>query len=116
AALLKLGAQTVVITGGDMDKSAAQDWISSPECQGWLALPRVNTRHNHGSGCVFAASVAAALAHGFCAADAMVLAKMNTTQALRMARAAGQGAGAVRPQRGFALQSDLVPSLSRVST
>lgn len=114
AALLKLGPRAVVITGGDMDGSHAQDWISTPESQGWLALPRVKTIHNHGSGCVFAASVAAALALGFCSADAMVIAKMNTTHALRMARAAGQGAGAVRPQRGFALYSELVPSLSMV--
>ena len=39
---------------------------------GWLSLPRVATPHHHGSGCVFAATLAAALALGFCTADAAV--------------------------------------------
>jgi hydroxymethylpyrimidine kinase/phosphomethylpyrimidine kinase/thiamine-phosphate diphosphorylase len=116
AALMKFGPRAVVITGGDAGGRHAQDWISTPETQGWLALPRVETTHHHGSGCVFAASIAAALALGFCPADASVIAKMNTTHALQMARAAGQGSGAARPQRGFALQPGLLPSLSRLAT
>lgn len=67
--------------------------------------------HHHGSGCVFAASLAAALALGFCAADAAVIAKMSATHALRYARAAGRGAGAVRPHGGFGLRPELLPSL-----
>jgi len=115
AALARLGPQSVVVTGGDAGGARALDWMHTPEALGWLALPRVDTLHHHGSGCVFAASVAAALALGFCAADAVVIAKMNTTHALRQGRAAGQGAGAVRPQRGFGRQPDLLPSLSSVA-
>jgi hydroxymethylpyrimidine kinase/phosphomethylpyrimidine kinase/thiamine-phosphate diphosphorylase len=111
AALRALGPQTVVITGGDAGGPRSLDWIDTPEARGWLALPRVATAHHHGSGCVFAASMAAALALDFCAADAAVIAKMNTTQALRSAMPAGQGAGAVRPQRGFGLQADAMPTL-----
>lgn len=111
AALRALGPQAVVITGGDAGGGRSLDWIDTPEAQGWLALPRVDTRHHHGSGCVFAASMAAALALDFCTADAAVIAKMSTTQALRLASAAGRGAGAVRPQRGFGLHSELLPSL-----
>ena len=115
AALRRLGVQGVVITGGDAsgaaDRSQSLDWIDTPQAQGWLALPRVATPHHHGSGCVFAASLAAALALDFCSADACVLAKMSSTQALRQAFGAGQGAGAVRPRRGFGVQADLIPTL-----
>ena len=111
AALRALGPQAVVVTGGDAGGQRSLDWIDTPEATGWLALPRVATPHHHGSGCVFAASMAAALALDFCAADAAVIAKMSTTQALRSAIPAGRGAGAVRPQRGFGLQADAMPSL-----
>jgi len=111
AALRALGPQAVVITGGDAGGARSLDWIDTPEANGWLALPRVATPHHHGSGCVFAASMAAALALDFCAADAAVIAKMSTTQALRSALPAGRGAGAVRPRRGFALQPEAMPTL-----
>lgn len=111
AALRALGPQAVVVTGGDAGGQRSLDWIDTPEAKGWLALPRVATPHHHGSGCVFASSMAAALALEFCAADAAVIAKMSTTQALRSAMPAGQGAGAIRPQRGFGLQADAIPSL-----
>lgn len=110
-ALRALGPQAVVVTGGDAGSHRSLDWIDTPEAQGWLSLPRVDTPHHHGSGCVFAASMAAALALEFCTADAAVLAKMSTAHALRQASAAGHGAGAVRPQRGFALHPELMPSL-----
>lgn len=111
AALRSYGPQAVVITGGDALGQRSLDWIDTAEARGWLSLPRVDTRNHHGSGCVFAASMAAALALDFCAADAAVLAKMSTTQALNHALAAGRGAGAVRPRRGFGLLPELLPSL-----
>ncbi|HEY2929239.1 bifunctional hydroxymethylpyrimidine kinase/phosphomethylpyrimidine kinase [Piscinibacter sp.] len=111
AALRALGPQAVIVTGGDAGGGRSNDWLDTPEARGWLSLPRVDSAHNHGSGCVFASSLAAALALGFCAADAAVVAKMSTTQALREGAAAGQGAGAVRPMRGFGLQPELLPAL-----
>ncbi|MGZ5196270.1 MAG: thiamine phosphate synthase, partial [Ramlibacter sp.] len=68
------------------------------------------TPHHHGTGCVYASSAAAALALGFVAVEATVLAKMATTHALRRAYAAGQGAGPVRPGEGFALRADNLPA------
>nr|WP_316643493.1 bifunctional hydroxymethylpyrimidine kinase/phosphomethylpyrimidine kinase [uncultured Roseateles sp.] len=111
AALQVLGAKMVLITGGDAGGELSNDWLQSPQAQGWLSLPRIATPHHHGTGCVFAASLAAALAHGFCAADAAVLAKMATAEALRQGYAAGAGAGPVRPQAGFALRRENLPSL-----
>lgn len=113
-ALQSQGAQSVCITGGDdaAPGGLACDWLSSPQAQGWLALPRVDTRHHHGTGCTFASSAAAALALGFVTADAVVLAKMSTTHALRHSAAAGQGAGPVRAHEGFGRDPSLLPRLS----
>ena len=111
AALRAFGPDAVVITGGDAGGPRSLDWIDTPEARGWLSLPRVATPHHHGSGCVFAASMAAALALDFCAADAAVIAKMSTAQALRSASPGGCGAGPVRPQHGFGLHPELLPAL-----
>jgi hydroxymethylpyrimidine kinase / phosphomethylpyrimidine kinase / thiamine-phosphate diphosphorylase len=110
-ALQALGAQAVAITGGDAGGAFARDWIATPQAEGWLDTPRLATPHHHGSGCVFASSVAAALAWGHCEADALVLAKMATTEALRHGHPAGQGAGPVRPARGFASRFENLPRL-----
>ena len=113
-ALRAMGSAAVAITGGDSDPTAgwSLDWIDTARASGWLALPRVATRHTHGTGCTFASSAACALALGFVAADALVLAKMATTHALRHGHAAGQGAGPVAARAGFATQPDLMPLLS----
>ncbi len=111
-ALQQRGARSVCITGGDADDALVRDWLLSPHASGWLTLPRIATAHNHGTGCTFASALAAALALGFVEADASVLAKMATAQALRAGRAAGLGAGAVRAQPGFALQRECLPQLS----
>ena len=134
------GVRAVVVTGGDSDSLAedeleqlstarlasrlaeidaraawAHDWLDAEHglrSRGWLASRRVETEHDHGTGCVFASSAAAALAHGFVAADAVVLAKMATCEGLRHAYAAGSGAGPVAPRAGFANRSVNLPTLS----
>ncbi len=134
------GARAVVVTGGDSDRLAedeiehlstarlasrlaeidaraawAHDWLDAEHglrSRGWLASRRIETEHDHGTGCVFAAAAAAALAHGFVAADAVVLAKMATSEGLRHAYAAGHGAGPVAPRAGFASRIDNLPALN----
>lgn len=105
AALRRLGAHSVVITGGDashrMGSPHCLDWIDTPQAQGWLCGPRVPTRHHHGSGCTFATGAAAALALGHGPADALVLAHMLTHHALQQGYAAGRGAGPVQAQASF---------------
>ncbi|MDO8775011.1 MAG: bifunctional hydroxymethylpyrimidine kinase/phosphomethylpyrimidine kinase [Burkholderiaceae bacterium] len=110
--LVAFGCKTVTITGGDAQGLNSEDYAISPHTQGWLRLPRVATEHNHGTGCVFAASVAAAMARGFVSMEALVLAKMATTHALRHAYAAGQGAGPVRPRLDFAQHIENLPGFS----
>jgi hydroxymethylpyrimidine kinase/phosphomethylpyrimidine kinase/thiamine-phosphate diphosphorylase len=115
-----LGMRAVVVTGGDPEAADdapawSRDWLDADHglpVRGALALPRLATPHHHGTGCVFAASAAAALAHGYVAADAVVLAKMATTEALRHAYAAGAGAGPVAPRAGFAHRLANLPRLA----
>jgi len=102
-ALQAMGAQAVVVTGGDSaDGMHCLDWLQTPHASGWLAAPRVPTLHHHGTGCTFASAVAAGLALGHVAADAVVLARMLTHHALMHAHAAGAGPGPVMARPGFA--------------
>ncbi|MGI2217538.1 bifunctional hydroxymethylpyrimidine kinase/phosphomethylpyrimidine kinase [Shewanella baltica] len=59
----------------------------------WLASQRVNTRHNHGSGCTLSSAIAAVLAQGFVLQDAVVVAKAYVSQGLSAAMGLGQGPG-----------------------
>lgn len=108
------GAQAVAITCGDsaVQSKHSLDWIDTPHASGWLTLPRIDTPHHHGTGCTFATSAAAAMARGFVPADALVLAKMATAQALLDGYVAGQGAGPVSARAGFAVKPSLMPLLS----
>ena len=117
SALQALGCESVVITGGDAalrqhHDSLSLDWMATPHANGWLALPRERIPHNHGTGCTFASALAAALALGWVTADAIVLAKMAATHALRHARAVGRGVGPVIARAGFATDPTLLPQLS----
>ena len=113
-ALRATGTAAVAITGGDSAHAPgwSLDWVDTPQASGWLALPRIDTPHTHGTGCSFASSAAAALARGFVPADALVLAKMATTHALRQGHAAGRGAGPVAARAGFANDASLMPFMS----
>ena len=106
------GANAVCVTGGDDEGPLALDWVATKLASGWLALPRVSTAHQHGTGCTFATAAAAALALGFVDADALVLAKMATAGALGHGYAAGGGAGPVAARAGFARRPDLLPTMS----
>jgi hydroxymethylpyrimidine kinase/phosphomethylpyrimidine kinase/thiamine-phosphate diphosphorylase len=112
AALRALGAQAVLLTGGDaLDETQALDWLDSPQARGGLAHPRIATPHSHGTGCTLASAAAAALARGFPVADAAVLAKLLTTHALRQAGPQGAGAGPVWATPGWGQPGATLPTL-----
>lgn len=117
-ALQDAGAAAVVVTGGsELTRDPrwarqSRDWMATRNATGWLALPRLQTFHTHGTGCTFASSAASALALGFDVADALVLAKMATRFALAHSHEAGGGRGPVHLRPGFATTSGLLPSLT----
>ncbi|TVL19152.1 thiamine-phosphate pyrophosphorylase [Shewanella xiamenensis] len=59
----------------------------------WLSSARINTRHNHGSGCTLSSAIASVLAFGFVLQDAVVVAKAYVNQGLTQAQGIGKGPG-----------------------
>jgi hydroxymethylpyrimidine/phosphomethylpyrimidine kinase len=91
--LLDLGARAVVIKGGHLEGSAADDVLVTPDYAEWLRTERVETRHTHGTGCTFSAAIAAGLANGLPLRDAVAQAKSFITLAIRRAPGFGGGHG-----------------------
>ena len=97
AALLEMGARAVLVKGGHLDWSANQaiDFYTDGEREIWLASPRVETPHGHGTGCTLSSAIATAIALDYPIEDALVLAKAYVTQGLKAAQGIGAGAGPV---------------------
>jgi hydroxymethylpyrimidine kinase/phosphomethylpyrimidine kinase/thiamine-phosphate diphosphorylase len=99
--LLALGAQAVLVTGGDLahDPLHRCDYFASREHRFWLQTDTVATLHSHGTGCTLASAIAACIAQGYELRDAVVMGKMVVTQGLRSAEGIGTGTGAVAHPR-----------------
>ena len=92
-ALLDLGPAVVVVTGGDDTGDDSVDVVAGVPGLEELRCPRVSTRNTHGSGCSFAAAVAAGLGSGRSVADALLTAKSYVHDAIRAAASWQLGAG-----------------------
>ncbi|MDP2819738.1 MAG: thiamine phosphate synthase [Polaromonas sp.] len=99
-ALRAWACQAVVITGGD-----DADYADTPHASGWLDLPGLAAPPSTDTGTVFATSAAAALARGFVAIEAIILAKMARADALRH----GAAADPLQPRADFAQHSGNLP-------
>ena len=95
ACLLTQGVRAVLVKGGHASgcKQLALDYLASTRQQYWLASPRIDTEHNHGTGCSLASAIASGLTLGYPLDDAVVLAKAYLNRGLSTAYATGQGAG-----------------------
>jgi hydroxymethylpyrimidine/phosphomethylpyrimidine kinase len=96
-ALLALGAQTVVIKGGHAEGPESVDLLVGREGTVALRSRRIAARNSHGTGCAFSAAIAAGLAKGTGAEEAVRAAKGYVHAALAAADslAIGSGAGPV---------------------
>ena len=97
-----MGAAAVIITGGHANEKG-----SGPGAQGSdvidvlfdghafleLRVPRVESRHTHGTGCTFASAVAAGLALGLALPDAAARAQQYVAGAIAHAPGIGHGRG-----------------------
>ncbi|WBB79187.1 bifunctional hydroxymethylpyrimidine kinase/phosphomethylpyrimidine kinase [Micromonospora sp. WMMD882] len=95
-ALAAGGPAWVVVTGGDVDADGeAVDVLHGDGGTTVLRASRVDTRHNHGTGCSFSAAIAVRLAAGDPVPVAVRAAKEYVTRALTGARhwALGSGSG-----------------------
>lgn len=83
-AIHALGARYVVVKGGKaLDGNDAIDVFYDGEQFEVLSEPKVPGANNHGAGCTFAAAVAAGLALGMDAREAVIKAKTYVTAAIR---------------------------------
>lgn len=84
-ALMRLGAQAVLVKGGHGTGAEAEDLLMTAEGPTWLSAPRHPTKNTHGTGCTLSSAIAAGLAKGLGLADAVAAAKAYLTAAIRAA-------------------------------
>ena len=63
-AILKLGAQNVLLKGGHLT-DVADDLLYNKSGQTWFRCERIDTKNTHGTGCTLSASLASNLAKGW---------------------------------------------------
>ena len=92
-ALHALGCRAVLIKGGHGVGDTAVDYLYDGRQLQRFALPRVDTRHTHGTGCTLSAAIAALLARGASLDEAVERAKSFVWQGLQAGRGLGVGHG-----------------------
>lgn len=95
--LLNLGSPYVLLKGGHLKGTFAQDILVWKDGQRWFKEPRTQTRNTHGTGCTLSAAITACLAQGEPMIQAIEYAKTYLTKAIKAAayHPVGKGAGPV---------------------
>ena len=91
AIILKLGPKSVIVKGGHLAGDESIDLLVSDAGEVVLSAPRLSVPHTHGTGCTFAAAIAARLALGESLDEAARLAKQYVTGAMRHGIDVGSG-------------------------
>jgi len=92
-AIHERGAQTVLIKGGHANGESATDIFFDGSSFTEVSAARITTRNTHGTGCTYAAAIAAYLARGNHLLAAVRAAKHYVTEAIRAGFDLGEGAG-----------------------
>jgi len=87
------GVTAVIITGGHDRSATIRDLLYDGSAFTEFCVARVAGEHTHGTGCTFAAAIAAHLAHGRSVADAIPLVQQYIAGAIRNAPQLGSGRG-----------------------
>lgn len=90
-----LGPRAVIVKGGHLETPDVVDLLFDGEEFLEARGPRHATRHTHGTGCTFAAAIAAGLARGRSLSEAFLEARAYLDGAILHAPGLGQGAGPV---------------------
>jgi hydroxymethylpyrimidine/phosphomethylpyrimidine kinase len=88
-----LGAMNVVLKGGHLGGEESTDVLFDGNSFTYLPIKRIPTKHTHGTGCTFAAAIAAGLAKGQSVLEATQVAKEFISCAIEHGFAIGQGIG-----------------------
>jgi hydroxymethylpyrimidine/phosphomethylpyrimidine kinase len=91
----RFGARNVLIKGGHGEGAEAVDALLAGDAFTALALPRLDARNTHGTGCTLSAAIAALLALGVSLPDAVARAKRYVWHGIQAGQALkiGKGAG-----------------------
>lgn len=95
--LRELGARAVLVKGGHLEWGGdlCLDYYQDETREFWLAAPRLDTRHGHGTGCCYASAIAAVVAQDYPVEDAITLARAYLQQGLAAAQGVGVGPGPI---------------------
>lgn len=88
-----LGAEHVVLKGGHLEEVESTDVLYDGKEFTYFPVQRIQTKHTHGTGCTFAAAIAAGLAKGHSVVQATKVAKDFITCAIEESIELGQGIG-----------------------
>lgn len=92
-ALLRMGAQAVLMKGGHVPGERVTDLLATPQGETLFEAPRLETRHTHGTGCTLASACATGLAQGEPLVEAVSRAWAYVQEAMARAPGLGQGHG-----------------------
>jgi hydroxymethylpyrimidine/phosphomethylpyrimidine kinase len=95
AEIRRLGCRAVLLKGGHLSASPATDVLYDGAT--WTVFPGewIESGHTHGTGCAYAAAIAARLARGADVVEAVGAAKRYVTETIRHGLAIGHGRGPV---------------------
>ena len=92
-ALLDLGAEAVLLTGGHLPGPEVVDALATRDGIELFASPRIETLHTHGTGCTLASAIAVSLAQGLSLSASVVRARSYVWDAIAQAPGFGGGHG-----------------------
>ena len=91
--LIRSGAKAVLLKGGHADSPDVTDVLADAEGVRLFTMPRIDSRHTHGTGCTLASAIAAGLAQGMRLDAAIGRARAYVQEAIRTAPGFGAGHG-----------------------
>ncbi|MDS1029265.1 bifunctional hydroxymethylpyrimidine kinase/phosphomethylpyrimidine kinase [Bacillota bacterium LX-D] len=91
-AIQQLGAKNVVVKGGHLTGDAVDVFYDGKNFN-YLKGMRINTKNTHGTGCTFSSAIAAYVAKGYSALEAVKLAKEYINGAIEHSIELGHGVG-----------------------
>jgi hydroxymethylpyrimidine/phosphomethylpyrimidine kinase len=96
-AILKLGAQSVLVKGGHAESTEAVDLLIDKDGVRRFVAPRIESRNTHGTGCTLSSAIAAGLAKGLPLVESVADAKKFVNDAIAAGKelSIGRGRGPV---------------------
>lgn len=91
--LVEMGANSVVVKGGHFEEDLCIDVLYHDNKFSYYQAPRHKTKHTHGTGCTFAAAIAASMAQGESIPMAVQVAKAFIQAAITNELGIGDGHG-----------------------